>query len=267
MPGKMGVRHASVEHQETFTTERGPIINLRQFLDLLGLWLLLAAIPATLAALLTAAVVADPVSSQDLATLNWIRDWDLPGLSAFFTVVSLLTSLEAGMVYGAVGLAGLLVARMQKTALAFVLVGAVAAAVSFLGDYTLGDLVDRSRPITGNSASSYPSGHVFGGALLFGFLAFLAIQHRLQRRFSIPIIALAGLMIVAVGPARIYEGDHWPSDVAAGYLLAWTLLMILVPIYRRYTEIGSGLGLTQPRLFSGVKRAVTKRAGWRKAAR
>ena len=250
-----------------FTTERGPIINLRQLLDPLGFWLLLAAIPATLTALLTAAIVADPIPSQDLATLNWIRGWDLPGISALFTVVGSLTSLMAGLVYGALGLAGLLIARMHKTALAFVLVGAVAAAVSFLGDYALADLVDRPRPIDGNTASSYPSGHVFGGALLFGFLAFLAIQHRLQRRLSIPVVALMGILIIAVGPARIYEGDHWPSDVAAGYLLAWTLLMILVPVYRRYTETGFGLGLTQPRLFSGVKRAVTKRAGWGKAAR
>ena len=199
--------------------------------------------------------------------LNWIRGWDMLGLSAFFTVVGLLTSLKAGLIYGAIGLAGLLIARMQKTALAFVLVGAVAGAVAFLGDYTLADLVDRSRPIAGDGVNSYPSGHVFGGTLLFGFLAFLAIQHRLPRRISIPVVVLAGVMIVAVGPSRIYEGDHWPSDVAAGYLLAWALLMILVPIYRRYDETGLGLGLTQTRFFSGVKRAVTKRAGSSKATR
>lgn len=229
--------------------------------------MLLAAIPATLAALLTAAIVADPIPSQDLATLNWIRSWDLPGLSAYFTVVSLLTTLKAGLIYGVIGLAGLLIARGPKTALAFLLVGVAAAVVSFLGDYALGDLVDRSGPITDKSASSYPSGHVFGGALLFGFLAFLAIQHRLQRGLSILIVVLAGLLIVGVGPARIHEGDHWPSDVAAGYLLAWALLMVVVPVYRRYAETGAGLGLPRPRLFSGVKRGVTKRADSSKAAR
>ena len=266
-PGKTGGRCAVAEYQETLITGRGPIINLRQLLAPPGLWLLLAAIPAALAALLTAAIVANPIPSQDLAILNWIRGWDLPGLSAFFTVVDVLTSLKAGLIYGAAGLAGLLIARMHKTALVFVLVGAVAAAVSFLGDYALGDLVDRSGPMTGSSASSYPSGHVFGGALLFGFLAFLTIQHRLQHRLSIPVVVLAGLLIVGVGPARIHEGDHWPSDVAAGYLLAWALLMVLFPVYRRYLETGLGLGLTQPRLFSGVKRTVTKWTGSSKAAR
>ncbi len=142
------------------------------------------------------------------------------------------------MIYGAVGLAGLLIARKHKAAMAFAVVGTVIAAVSLLGDYTLGDMVDRSRPMIGNTASSYPSGHVFGGTVLFGLLAFLTVQHRLERRLVIPVIILAGLLIVAVGFSRIHEGAHWPSDVAAGYLLAWTALMLLVPLYRRYIKMG-----------------------------
>jgi membrane-associated phospholipid phosphatase len=51
---------------------------------------------------------------------------------------------------------------------------------------------------------------------------------------------LPGLLVVAVGLSRIHEGDHWPSDVAAAYLLAGILLMIIVPLYRRYVETGFG---------------------------
>ena len=76
------------------------------------------------------------------------------------------------------GLAGLLIARMQWLVLASVLVGVVVGVVAFLGDYALNDLVERSRPSTGSEVISYPSGHVFGGTLLFGFLAFLAFEHR-----------------------------------------------------------------------------------------
>lgn len=238
----------------------GPSINFRQCFTLMGLWLLLAVILAALVALLTAAVIANPVPSQDLATLNWIRDWDVPGLSAFFTVVSLLTSLKAGLVYGVVGLTGLLIARQQKTALAFVVVGAAAAAASFLGDYTLGDLVDRSQPVAGGAVSSYPSGHVFGGTVFFGFLAFFPIQHRLERRILIPVVMLSVLLIVAVGPARIHQGSHWPSDVAAGYLLAGILLLFLFLLYRRYIETGFGLGLVYSRFFAAVKRARSRNA-------
>ena len=199
--------------------------------------------------------------------MDWIRGWDLPGLSAFFTVVSLLTSLEAGLVSGVVGMAGLLIARQHRLALAFFVVGSAAAVASFAGDYTLGELVERSRPISGVATSSYPSGHVFGGTVLFGFLALLPFHHRLQRRYSVPVFLLPGLLVVAVGPSRIHDGDHWPSDVCAGCLMGWALLMVVVPVYRRYAETGAGLGLPRPRLFSGVKRGVTKRADSSKAAR
>ena len=216
---------------------------------------------------MTAAIVANPEHSRDLAVMNWVTDWDLPGLTAFFTVVSLITSVEAGIVYGVVGLAGLLIARMQRLALAFVMVGVVVGVFAFLGDYVLSDLVERTRPSTGSEVSSYPSGHVFGGTLLFGFLAFLAFEHRSQPKISVVVAVLSILLVAAVGPSRIYEGDHWPSDVAAGYLFAGIALMILFPVYRRYTEFGFGLGFFHTQNFPDVKGSIVKRARPRKAAR
>jgi undecaprenyl-diphosphatase len=229
--------------------------------------LLLSVILAALAAMLTAAIIASPESGQDLAVMNWITDWDLPGLTAFFTVVSLLTSLEAGMVYGVVGLAGLLIARMQRLALAFVLVGVVVGVFAFLGDYVLSDLVERSRPSTGSEVSSYPSGHVFGGTVLFGFLTFLALEHRSKPKISIVVIVVSLLLVVAVGPSRVYEGEHWPSDVAAGYLFAGITLTILFPLYRRYTDRGFGLGFFHARHFPAAKAAIIERPRPRKTAR
>ena len=215
--------------------------------------------------MLTVAIIANPQPSQDLAVMNWITDWDLPGLAAFFTVINLLTSLEAGMVYGIAGLAGLLVARMQRLALAFALVGVLVGVFAFLGDYALSGLVERSSPSTGSEVSSYPSGHVFGGTLLFGFLAFLAFEHRPQPKISIVIAVLSILLVIAVGPSRIYEGDHWPSDVAAGYLIAGIALMILFPLYRRYTVFGFGLGFFQH--LQPVNGSIVKRSWPHKATR
>ena len=167
-------------------------INIRQFITLPAMWLLLAAVFATLATVLTVAVIADPQPSQDVTVMNWIRGWDLPGLSGFFSLISALTSLNAGLVYGVVGFAGLFITRQRKMALAFVFVGAVAAVATFVGDFTLGELVERTRPISGTTTSSYPSGHVFGGTVLSGFLALLPFHHRLRRRFSVPIFCCRG---------------------------------------------------------------------------
>ena len=207
-------------------------------------------VPTALAALLTTAIIETPFPSQDLAAAEWITEWEAPGLSGFFILVGWLTGLNAGLIYGAVGLPALLLARQQKTAVAFVVVGAVAAALSFMGDFTLGELVDRARPFGAEGVSSYPSGHVFGGTVFFGFLALLPFHHRLQPKFSVLMVFVLGLLVVTVGPSRVYEGDHWPSDVAAAYLLAAALLMVLVPMYRRFLQTGSVLGFTLPQFLN-----------------
>ena len=182
--------------------------------------------------------------------MEWITGWEAPGLSGFFILVGWLTGFNAGLIYGAVGLPALLLVRQQKTAVVFAVVGAVVAAASFLGDFTLGELVARAKPFGADGVSSYPSGHVFGGTVFFGFLALLPFHHRLQPKFSAPVVFVLGLLVVTVGPSRIYGGDHWPSDVGAAYLLAAALLMVLVPMYRRFLQTGSVLGFTLPQCFN-----------------
>ncbi len=38
--------------------------------------------------------------------------------------------------------------------------------------------------------------------------------------------------IIAVGPARVYAGAHWPSDVLGGYCIGAVLLVLMVRFYR-----------------------------------
>ena len=38
------------------------------------------------------------------------------------------------------------------------------------------------------------------------------------------------LLILAMGPLRVLDGAHWPSDVLAGYALAlaWTIAVLVI---------------------------------------
>lgn len=118
-------------------------------------------------------------------------------------------------------------------------VGAIAAVASSVDDFTLGELVERTRPISGATASSYPrpSFRRHGPIWVFGALA---VPSPIATRVLCPDLHAAWAFSGSRGATRIHEGDHWPSDVAAAYLLPGILLMIIVPLYRWYAETGFG---------------------------
>jgi undecaprenyl-diphosphatase len=81
--------------------------------------------------------------------------------------------------------------------------------------------------------SSFPSGHVLTYVGVYGFLA--TVIHSVVRPHALRrtiVAALAGLLAL-VGPSRIIQGHHWPTDVLASYLLGLPFLAAVVTIYRR----------------------------------
>jgi undecaprenyl-diphosphatase len=81
--------------------------------------------------------------------------------------------------------------------------------------------------------SSFPSGHVLTYVGNYGFMAYLASvliePAPLGTAVAGSLIGLIGL----VGPSRIYQGHHWPTDVAASYLLGFSYLLSVIWLYRR----------------------------------
>lgn len=71
---------------------------------------------------------------------------------------------------------------------------------------------------------NYPSGHVVYATSLCGIIAWFALA-----RGNRPLLAAMLLLILGMGPFRIVAGEHWPSDVLAGYALgvAWTIVVLV----------------------------------------
>jgi len=204
------------------------------------LWLAAVGILATPLALLTIAITDNPTPSQDISVMNWIVGWDLWGLTTFFDIVSIVTTSEAGVVYGLLGITLLLLLGKARPAIVFTGVGVTIAVVAILGDFTLGEIVDRGRPlaVSDNPTPAFPSGHVFGSTVFFGFIGFLAAYYQMKKKHLFPLMVVFTAGIVLVGLARIHLQAHFPSDVAAGYLLAalWLLVIIPVFVYLRGTQ-------------------------------
>jgi membrane-associated phospholipid phosphatase len=106
-------------------------------------------------------------------------------------------------------------------------------------------IMRRPRPVAGTDlrvvaaplgGSSFPSGHVITYVGTYGFLAYLAhtlIRPRAPRR---AIVAGLLALLALVGPSRIHQGHHWPTDVTASYLLGMSYLIGLTALYRRAKE-------------------------------
>ena len=75
------------------------------------------------------------------------------------------------------------------------------------------------------ATANFPSGHVVYITSLCGLLGWFALArgHR-------PTYLTMLLLILFVGPFRILDRAHWPSDVLAGYVLglAWTIVVLVI---------------------------------------
>jgi len=118
-----------------------------------------------------------------------------------------------------------------------VVMSASAIGVSILG-IAIKLAVNRPRPSANliNVVSqlddfSFPSGHVLYFTAFFGFLLFLvyAVLKNSWRRTM--LLVIFGGMVALIGWSRIYEGQHWASDVLAAYLLGSVWLTLSIYFY------------------------------------
>lgn len=110
--------------------------------------------------------------------------------------------------------------------------------ISALG-FLIKILVDRPRP-TADLVKvlfevkdySFPSGHVLYFTAFFGFLLFLTYALLKASWYRALLLVIFGGLVGLVGISRIYEGQHWASDVLAAYLLGSVWLTLTVYVYR-----------------------------------
>jgi undecaprenyl-diphosphatase len=87
---------------------------------------------------------------------------------------------------------------------------------------------DRPRPEESASrgGASYPSGHVFQTAALFGAAAVAASRGR-GRRVRVVGAAVVAALVVLMAWSRVGLGRHWPTDTIGGALFGFAVVTAL----------------------------------------
>jgi len=167
----------------------------------------------------------------DLDLTQRLQDSDFPGLrlSKFVRLVT-ATQIVLGT-GGAAAVALWLFGRRRQAVL--LVVGLTAMALLQSG---LKELVDRPRPTAdlvelraGFSSPSFPAGHVMSPTVLYGFLAYLAVVLKLPLAVRLAVVGWSAFVLVLTGPANVYLGVHWPSDIVGGYV--WGVVLVLPLVY------------------------------------
>ncbi|HJX61972.1 MAG TPA: phosphatase PAP2 family protein [Dehalococcoidia bacterium] len=167
----------------------------------------------------------------DLDLTQRLQDSTFPGLR-MSKFVRLVTTTQAVLGTGGVVAVAMWLLGWRQQAVVLV----AGLGVMALLQSGLKDLVDRPRPTgelvelrAGFSSPSFPAGHVMSPTLLYGFLLYLAVVLRLPLVVRVALVGWSAFVLVLTGPANVYVGVHWPSDVLGGY--AWGAVLVLPLVY------------------------------------
>ena len=133
---------------------------------------------------------------------------------------------------------GMMLLGWYRQAIFFALAVGIGNALNAL----IGDYVVRPRPSANLirvdvplKYNSFPSGHCCHMMLFYGFLLFLSFTKPVRewryRWVLIPLQVFAVLNILLMGYSRVYEGEHWISDVLGGYLSGALWLALFMFLY------------------------------------
>lgn len=145
---------------------------------------------------------------------GWTRPW-ATGVMLAFTWVGAVKMVVPAVV----GMLGWLLWSGRRHTAA-VLSGAIGGAVVL--NETLKLHFHRARPtvpwaIGDERTYSFPSGHSLFAVTLYGVLVYLALRRGVSVRRRVSVVVTALVMVVGIGLSRIYLGEHFPTDVLAGY--------------------------------------------------
>ncbi|MFI8576524.1 phosphatase PAP2 family protein [Rossellomorea aquimaris] len=96
-------------------------------------------------------------------------------------------------------------------------------------------LMERERPpfSHGEEGFSFPSGHAMVGLVFLLVIAYFISREISSTGMKVTLFILAIILSLLTGISRIVEQAHYPSDVAAGYLLGYSFFVLCIFLYEK----------------------------------
>jgi membrane-associated phospholipid phosphatase len=191
----------------------------------------------------------------DLTATHAVQSWHLPPwVLTLIILPSIVNDPVASEIALGVWVAGLLlislVRRLRKLPALNWLLAGIFLAVTVSASAGLNVLLDlavgRPRPDPRLyhfqlhtplvPFPTYPSGHVEHDVAYYGFLLYLSflkpVREWRYRWILIPFQVFAVFDLLDIGLSRIYEGDHWFTDVLGGYLEGAVYLFFFIFLHQ-----------------------------------
>lgn len=176
-------------------------------------------------------VTKDPLTVLDLQLSQW---WSLHRVPALTSAVIEFTSVHNTLpLAGFALLIGLFL--LWRRELRWLTTLVVTVGGGSLMNFALKHAIHRARP-SGEGVGlvfhtfSFPSGHVSGATLIYGFIAAYVVAHVRSTRVRLLAVGAALVMVLLVALSRMYVGAHFLSDVLAAFTesVAWLSLCLMV---------------------------------------
>lgn len=98
---------------------------------------------------------------------------------------------------------------------------------------------DKALHLVEQGGYSFPSGHSVSSVIVYGLLLYLIRKHCKNPVLKNVLTVICALLMVFIGPSRLYVSVHWATDVSCGMLIGLGVLMAAILILRKKDSAGS----------------------------
>lgn len=154
------------------------------------------------------------------------------GLTKFFKIFTHLGSFYTLAILTIIAICLLFFVMKNKR---FAIFSAVCFGAVCVSNFLIKVIVKRMRPehlmIIKETGYSFPSGHAMMTFAFFALAICFAYKFVKNKPLKITLISIFSVLIVAISFSRIYLGVHYLTDIVAGWLITFVIVVIFIGLY------------------------------------